>query len=84
MTTTSPYLKLLPCIAQDFCTCCRLCSDTCLSGAVTMEEGQTPNLTRPQLCLSDARCANTCPMGGIEMSWVALEANHSIGQWRMA
>lgn len=83
MTRDPLYLKRLPMIDQSFCTGCRLCTDYCLSGALVIDGGMV-FLAHPERCLSEGRCAEVCPMGGLHMEWSSFEADHSVGQWRLA
>ncbi|MEI7998083.1 MAG: 4Fe-4S binding protein [Candidatus Omnitrophota bacterium] len=64
--------KFLPVFDIDKCSGCRACADVCRAGSLSIID-EIVRFQNPAACLSEQRCVNACPMGGIRMEWLPIE-----------
>ena len=70
--------KWLPVFDVSSCVGCRACTPYCPSGSLVIEDGFV-SFKNPDACLSDERCVQECPAGGIHMEWVETTSTSSRG-----
>jgi NAD-dependent dihydropyrimidine dehydrogenase PreA subunit len=63
--------KWVPVVDEDLCTGCGGCVEACGVQALTIED-RVAVLSRPDACVSDARCIAPCPADAIHMAWVEM------------
>ncbi|MBF0504625.1 MAG: hypothetical protein HQL14_05930 [Candidatus Omnitrophica bacterium] len=72
--------KWLPVFDVNNCSGCRACMPYCASGSLNIEDGVV-SFKNPEACLSDERCVQECPVGGIHMEWLPLNSASHLGSW---
>ena len=73
--------KRVPVVRKTRCTACGLCRSVCPHACLDVLGGSGA-LVQPDACTSEGYCVNACQESAIQMKWVRLNGNRSIGQWR--
>ena len=73
--------KWMPMIDPDRCTGCGLCVDACGPKSLDMANG-IANLFLPDTCGSEEHCISVCRDDAIQMAWLPLAGNVSVGKWK--
>ena len=58
--------------------------DAELTGQLGKMESRLAVISGPEACGSEEECLRVCPDEAIEMRWVELDADLSVGRWREA
>lgn len=74
--------KRVPFVRKSNCTACGLCESVCPHACLDVLGGSGA-LVQPEACTSEGDCLSICPESAIQMRWVRLNSNRSIGQWRV-
>ena len=77
----SAAFKWVPVVAVERCTGCGLCVDACGPECLEIVDAIAALVT-PDACGSEEHCIPVCEDDAIEMRWVALKGDTSIGKWR--
>ena len=73
--------KWVPVIDSNVCTGCQECVYACGPNCLEVFEG-TVILSKSDRCGSEEHCIAPCPVGGIEMQWVEMICDESVGRWK--
>jgi NAD-dependent dihydropyrimidine dehydrogenase PreA subunit len=74
--------KRVPVVRKTRCTSCGLCGSVCPHACLDVLGG-TGVLVQPDACTSEGFCVSACRESAIQMRWVRLDGDRSIGQWRV-
>jgi Pyruvate/2-oxoacid:ferredoxin oxidoreductase delta subunit len=74
--------KRVPVVRKTRCTACGLCGSACPHDCLGVLGG-SGTLVQPDACTSEGQCVTSCRQSAIQMRWVRLNGNRSIGQWRV-
>ncbi len=72
--------KWMPIIVADRCTGCGLCVDACGPKSLAMVDGIAV-LTLPDTCGSEEHCIAACRDEAIQMAWLPLSGDRTVGRW---
>jgi NAD-dependent dihydropyrimidine dehydrogenase PreA subunit len=73
--------KWMPIISEELCTGCGLCVEACGPRSLALDD-EVAVLVLPDTCGSEEHCISVCPADAIQMAWLPLAGNGSVGQWR--
>lgn len=73
--------KWVPVIDTDRCHGCNECVLACGPKCLAIVH-DVAVLTKPDLCGSEEHCIAPCPSAAIQMAWVAMQGDESVGKWR--
>jgi NAD-dependent dihydropyrimidine dehydrogenase PreA subunit len=76
-----PTLKWVPVIDATRCTGCGLCVEACGPDCLDIAEG-IAFLSVPSACGSEEHCIEPCRDDAIEMAWLPVHADRSVGRWQ--
>ena len=74
--------KWLPVVRKSRCVACGLCGSVCPHGCLDLLDG-TGALVGANACTSEGHCIVACVENAIEMKWVRIRGDRSIGRWRV-
>jgi len=75
-------LKYIPVIDPDRCTGCRKCLAVCHPGVLQPDACRKVSVCQPEYCDSDGGCVELCPENAIDMRWVEMSGDRSLGRWQ--
>jgi len=74
-------LKWVPVVSEERCTGCDLCIEACGPACLALVDGIAA-LNRPDHCGSEEHCIQACRDDAIEMRWVEITGDLTVGLWR--
>src|ERR1039458_3955503 len=74
--------KWVPVVRKTRCTACGLCRSVCPQACLDVRDGSGA-LVQADPCTSEGHCVSACRESAIQMRWVRMHGNRSIGQWRV-
>jgi len=73
--------KWIPVVDASKCTGCIRCVEVCGAKCLEITEGIAA-LPRPDAGGSEEHCITECRDDAIDMAWVLMEGNQTVGVWR--
>lgn len=73
--------KWVPVVDEDICDGCGVCVEACGPRCLEIVDGVSV-LTRPDACGSEEHCIAPCPQACINMAWVPMDGDRSVGKWK--
>lgn len=72
--------KWVPIIDGSNCSGCGVCVEACETQCLEVQDCLAV-LSTPGNCTSDEACLPSCPTEAIQMHWVEVEGDQSVGKW---